>query len=106
MIRPIYRLCSAIAIPSHLAVLRLSLTADRKASVTTAYGTEEPDETLASRPVLMTNRSREGATYFHIQSLVEASAYAAFPPRPFISTMAASHRHRQMAPPRAKSTIS
>jgi hypothetical protein len=46
MIRPIYRLCSAIAIPSHLAVLRLSPTADRKASVTTAYGTEEPDETL------------------------------------------------------------
>jgi hypothetical protein len=79
MIRPISGLCSAIAIPSNLAMLRLSLTADRKASITTAYGTEEPDETLASRPALMTNRSREGATYFHIQSLVEASAYAAFP---------------------------
>ena len=106
MIWPIPRLCSAIAIPSHPAMLRLSRTAERKASVTTAYGTEEPDETLASRPVLMTTRAREGATYFHIQSLVEASAYAAFPPRPVISTMAASHRHRQMAPPRTESTIS
>ena len=42
----------------------LLLTADRKVSIITAYVTEEPDETLASRPVLMTNRSREGATYF------------------------------------------
>jgi hypothetical protein len=82
MIRPISRLCSAIVITSNLPMVRLLRTADRNASIITAYVTEEPDETLASRPVLMTNRSREGATYFHIQSFVEATAYAAFP-RPF-----------------------
>jgi hypothetical protein len=89
MIEPISRLCSAIAIPSNLPIMRLLRTADRNVSIMTAYGIEEPDETLASRPVLMTNRSREGATYFHIQSLVEACAYAAFPP-PFPATVAMS----------------
>jgi hypothetical protein len=44
----------------------LLLTADSKVSIMTAYVTDEPDETLASRPVLMTNRCREGATCFHI----------------------------------------
>jgi len=51
--------------------MRLYLTADRNISLTTAYVTEEPDEALASRPVLMTSRSREETTYFNIQFLVE-----------------------------------
>lgn len=89
IIWPIFRLCSTIAKSSNLPMVCLLLTADRKVSIFTAYVTEKPDETLASRPVLMTNRSREGATYFHIQSLVEACAYAAFPP-PFPATVAMS----------------
>jgi hypothetical protein len=44
---------------------------DRNVSLTTAYVTEEPDEALASPPVLKTNHSREEATYFNIQFLVE-----------------------------------
>jgi hypothetical protein len=71
MIWPISRLCSAIAISSNLAMMRLYLTADRNVSLTTAYVTEERDEALASRPVLMTSRSREEATYFNIQFLVK-----------------------------------
>ena len=45
--------------------------ADRNISLTTAYVTEEPDEALASRPILMTSRSREETTYFNKQFLVE-----------------------------------
>jgi hypothetical protein len=71
MIWPISRLCSAIAITSNVPLMRLYLTADRNVSLTTAYVTEEPDEALASRPVLMTSRSREEATYCNIQFLVE-----------------------------------
>jgi hypothetical protein len=82
IIWPISRLCATIVITSDLPMVRLLLTANRKVSIVTADVTEEPAETLASRPVLMTNRSREGAPCFPIQSLVEASTYAAFP-RPF-----------------------
>jgi hypothetical protein len=89
IIWPRSRLCSAIAISSNLPMACLLLTVDRKVSIITAYMTEEPDETLASRPVLMTNRSREGAICFHRQFLVEASVYAAFPP-PSPATVAMS----------------
>lgn len=71
MIWPISRLCSAIAITSNVPLMRLYLTADRNVSLTTAYVTEEPDEALASPPVLKTSHSREEATYFNIQFLVE-----------------------------------
>ena len=71
MIWPISRLCSAIAITSNVPLMHLYLTADRNVSLTTAYVTEEPDEAHVSRPVLKTSRSREEATYFNIQFLVE-----------------------------------